>query len=322
MIGSGLIPAHAGKTPINAPDRPSARAHPRSRGENESRSRAGLMTRGSSPLTRGKRRRRASPTGGRRLIPAHAGKTRRRRRVRRGRRAHPRSRGENCIVALPESEISGSSPLTRGKQAAEICFQLLKGLIPAHAGKTQTSPSLTSEAGAHPRSRGENSLIHRRCRPASGSSPLTRGKPCHQGEECAACGLIPAHAGKTRSRIYSGRSAWAHPRSRGENHRQAVPAPNFLGSSPLTRGKQRPGVWPRPVDGLIPAHAGKTSRCEQPRPTPGAHPRSRGENIVQTARDVEKTGSSPLTRGKPARPGTSTSARRLIPAHAGKTFSR
>ena len=72
---TGLIPAHAGKTtPRNCPAW-RARAHPRSRGENDLIRVAGYLSVGSSPLTRGKRG--GVPFGGvgLRLIPAHAGKT-------------------------------------------------------------------------------------------------------------------------------------------------------------------------------------------------------------------------------------------------------
>ena len=57
-IGPGLIPAHAGKTRGGRRPRAPVAAHPRSRGENGfARFRRGGV-RGSSPLTRGKRRRR------------------------------------------------------------------------------------------------------------------------------------------------------------------------------------------------------------------------------------------------------------------------
>ena len=52
--GSGLIPAHAGKTSIPGNRPVSARAHPRSRGENISPGTNFFMSAGSSPLTRGK----------------------------------------------------------------------------------------------------------------------------------------------------------------------------------------------------------------------------------------------------------------------------
>ena len=111
----------------------------------------------------------------------------------------------------------------------------------------------------------------------------------------------------------------AHPRSRGENEVIKVHASSFHGSSPLTRGKLPLGQV-RVCDlGLIPAHAGKTHlrRCAGRQEQ--AHPRSRGENGVARLACRMRTGSSPLTRGKPRRPDFETAPKRLIPAHAGKT---
>ena len=71
-----LIPAHAGKTGINAQIPPLRRAHPRSRGENDATDKFKSTLNGSSPLTRGKpgdTRHNDALAG---LIPAHAGKTR------------------------------------------------------------------------------------------------------------------------------------------------------------------------------------------------------------------------------------------------------
>ena len=51
---------------------------------------------------------------------------------------------------------------------------------------------------------------------------------------------------------------------------------------------------------LIPAHAGKTDRGCVPGGGLEAHPRSRGENAVNTKAISDQTGSSPLTRGKRA----------------------
>ena len=114
-------------------------------------------------------------------------------------------------------------------------------------------------------------------------------------------------------------STGAHPRSRGENViRSAIRSPP-TGSSPLTRGKLRwcgaAGVGVR----LIPAHAGKTSRCSRPATDAAAHPRSRGENERRESVKPIRFGSSPLTRGKHCSTGWGWGPRRLIPAHAGKT---
>ena len=91
----------------------------------------------------------------------------------------------------------------------------------------------------------------------------------------------------------------AHPRSRGENR-------------PLRR-------WRHRRMGLIPAHAGKTTRTRTSPWSRPAHPRSRGENHLAMYRQLAQNGSSPLTRGKrrdTARGGIGSG---LIPAHAGKT---
>ena len=92
------------------------------------------------------------------------------------------------------------------------------------------------------------------------------------------------------------------------------------GSSPLTRGKPVFGVIPRQTRRLIPAHAGKTTRPSGGAHWPWAHPRSRGENPTAARPCAIKRGSSPLTRGKPARAALTCRSFGLIPAHAGKTL--
>ena len=111
-----LIPAHAGKTTVRQTGRRRFRAHPRSRGENDDIDDAGRPTRGSSPLTRGKRLRARCDQLRSRLIPAHAGKTLPRGQFRACQSAHPRSRGENASSCKNRAKTLGSSPLTRGKQ--------------------------------------------------------------------------------------------------------------------------------------------------------------------------------------------------------------
>ena len=152
---------------------------------------------------------------------------------------------------------------------------------------------------AHPRSRGENFELPRAHTAPSGSSPLTRGKPSAANLRAPHSGLIPAHAGKTLVIKKVPSSTRAHPRSRGENAKDATAGIKTAGSSPLTRGKPptRPPTARRP--GLIPAHAGKTRLDSALDGGSQAHPRSRGENGVLPS-------SVRLWGG-------------LIPAHAGKT---
>ena len=197
--------------------------------------------------------------------------------------AHPRSRGENRSASSSPSFRVGSSPLTRGKPPPTATPRRIRGLIPAHAGKTAARAAAIKSARAHPRSRGENPVGGAFPARSEGSSPLTRGKLGFFFLSWRNDRLIPAHAGKTIARYRRVVCGEAHPRSRGENANHPWSRSIFPGSSPLTRGKPaRYGQWGLPC-GLIPAHAGKTLR---PRSRPvalRAHPRSRGENISPTS---------------------------------------
>ena len=274
---------------------------------------------GSSPLTRGKLsscvRVQADPG----LIPAHAGKTLIPALAGVLAGAHPRSRGENFLASRACTSDPGSSPLTRGKLQEARADLAQAGLIPAHAGKTLLTVTVTLLLSAHPRSRGENRVYDMARAVETGSSPLTRGKPATVTPMAGALGLIPAHAGKTRARSWSPKPPTAHPRSRGENPVQTVNQFGDLGSSPLTRGKLGSDRRRRGSVRLIPAHAGKTRPWMPTAQSRPAHPRSRGENELRELSDFRSQGSSPLTRGKPGRRVEVDVNRRLIPAHAGKT---
>ena len=277
---------------------------------------------GSSPLTRGKRKKLPLDDLDTRLIPAHAGKT-----VEPGgddgrAAAHPRSRGENSWLGNIDTLAGGSSPLTRGKRRWRCHGAHGPRLIPAHAGKTLLLTSTSVLRTAHPRSRGENLAWAVEGAREYGSSPLTRGKRGERGSACSMIWLIPAHAGKTRSRRGSARISTAHPRSRGENRSLLTDLISPSGSSPLTRGKQGVDRRGGPARGLIPAHAGKTAHVRRCDHLTAAHPRSRGENGVWERASESAGGSSPLTRGKLDYSRPRGKGNGLIPAHAGKTVSR
>ena len=199
--------------------------------------------------------------------------------------AHPRSRGENLGSCVSSSRARGSSPLTRGKQRASHRDAPPIRLIPAHAGKTNFPDPDSRQARAHPRSRGENRLGEDNDVAVSGSSPLTRGKPHKAWTKALQARLIPAHAGKTLRRPLAARVTAAHPRSRGENSGAILLMYLMHGSSPLTRGKQRPQLRRRLRQRLIPAHAGKTSAPPGLTSSRPAHPRSRGENRSRHSRE-------------------------------------
>ena len=175
---TGSSPLTRGKPATPRPLSRSARAHPRSRGENTDDAVMRLSVYGSSPLTRGKQGRGRSRIRSVGLIPAHAGKTHRYDINEREGAAHPRSRGENRRDGEGTPLSQGSSPLTRGKLCHLGYHQRPGGLIPAHAGKTVSGVRPASSLRAHPRSRGENGCPAAGPPPMRGSSPLTRGKRC------------------------------------------------------------------------------------------------------------------------------------------------
>ena len=119
--GVGLIPARAGRTPLQARDTTQSGAHPRSRGADVSRRPVYASDSGSSPLARGGRRLAALLRWFVRLIPARA------------------SRGADRQPFPPESVGKGSSPLARGGRGHRTVPCLRRWLIPARAGRTRRS---------------------------------------------------------------------------------------------------------------------------------------------------------------------------------------
>ena len=153
-----------------------------------------------------------------------------------------------------------------------------------------------------------------------GSSPRGRGKR-RSGHQCLrSCRLIPAWAGKTSGRAGGLAVRRAHPRVGGENVVLRRLSAVAAGSSPRGRGKpttpEAGQQWPR----LIPAWAGKTWLRAVILPSPGAHPRVGGENVVAETKNFSRAGSSPRGRGKRHARRAVVCAVRLIPAWAGKTL--
>ena len=157
---------------------------------------------------------------------------------------------------------------------------IITGLIPAHAGKTSSMASKRPSTWDHTRSRGENVRDRPGFRRLAGSSPLTRGKPSLVEVPENSDGIIPAHAGKTDATQKF--------------------ADTLKGSSPLTRGKHAYTKSAAAALGIIPAHAGKTIEQANVLTVRRDHPRSRGENLINSVSNDPPSGSSPLTRGKRA----------------------
>ena len=214
---------------------------------------------------------------------------------------------------------AGSSPRGRGKPKAPKTVKLTVRLIPARAGKTPWTASLSISRPAHPRAGGENAINSMGAGIAEGSSPRGRGKPYGLDSQLALSGLIPARAGKTPSTASLSTSRPAHPRAGGENRMSLIAWSRATGSSPRGRGKLVP--WPayHSAARLIPARAGKTDGRSDGRDPGAAHPRAGGENGASWPDQASDYGSSPRGRGKLPSCPPRTGRAGLIPARAGKT---
>ncbi len=176
---SRFIPAHAGNTKAFLFRGINHSVHPRPRGEHASTATRYSLSSGSSPPTRGTRRRAVARTAGSRFIPAHAGNTVKKTLAVNIPPVHPRPRGEHARRVPVMSEESGSSPPTRGTRHAHRIAGLDARFIPAHAGNTISCTSSLPAQTVHPRPRGEHTTPCAAEVMAFGSSPPTRGTLAH-----------------------------------------------------------------------------------------------------------------------------------------------
>ena len=216
---------------------------------------------GSSPHTRGLHRDQRHGEPTCRIIPAHAGFTTPARPGTPGGSDHPRTRG-----VYPREDVTGI-------MSARI--------IPAHAGFTGVTGPGHGAYRDHPRTRG---VYHA---PADALRRIVR--------------IIPAHAGFTPAGLLGPTHPGDHPRTRGVYAGRSRAGESKTGSSPHTRGLLTTTPSPSQGSGIIPAHAGFTSRG--------------------VGQDPPPSGSSPHTRGLLAEALRSWLAPRIIPAHAGFTPS-
>ena len=217
-------------------------AHPRWRGEHNTRVFSGGGQWGSSPLARG------APYA----LGHDADKA----------MAHPRWRGEHHEGVIRAWVAPGSSPLARGAHRKASEANAVARLIPAGAGSTVLKITNVNAVGAHPRWRGEHLRRIVASRRRGGSSPLARGAPKVFTGVKNTGRLIPAGAGSTSIWGAPASLPRAHPRWRGEHTVQSTPENAKRGSSPLARGAPN---WPdarMTQPRLIPAGAGSTHNAE------------------------------------------------------------
>ena len=125
--------------------------HPRVCGENNNPLLLFCCSAGSSPRMRGKPYASIRSRCSSRIIPAYAGKTQSRRHDYPCTEDHPRVCGENVKGNLTGEDTTGSSPRMRGKLVPSRVSPSPMGIIPAYAGKTSSTLSVSSAISDHPR---------------------------------------------------------------------------------------------------------------------------------------------------------------------------
>ena len=139
------------------------------------------------------------------IIPAHAGLTKEREEVGNASRDHPRACGAHALSSTIIQVETGSSPRMRGSLLSIVSPPFVKGIIPAHAGLTAALPEWVDDGWDHPRACGAHHSNSVRDNGKRGSSPRMRGSQQKQDGGNNGIGIIPAHAGLTRSPCSGGR---------------------------------------------------------------------------------------------------------------------
>ena len=148
-----------------------------------------------------------------------------------------------------------------------------------------------------------------------------RGKLPVGGAVASRGRIIPAHAGQTPC-PKAGVLQWTdHPRACGANFKTWVKQTENHGSSPRMRGKRVRARASATRARIIPAHAGQTHRMQRGFMAGPDHPRACGANVHTAYQLRFPAGSSPRMRGKRLHDRCHRQRGRIIPAHAGQTFT-
>lgn len=103
-----------------------------------------------------------------RIVPVHDFSTRQ--------RVHPRVYGADENVTPRKFQQPDSSPCIRGRFAGILFTKSTVRLIPAHAGRMESTVSLILMCWTHPRAYGADSPTTAHPVPSMGSSPCIRGR--------------------------------------------------------------------------------------------------------------------------------------------------
>ena len=232
-----ITPAYAGKRKRRERPRWVASDHPRACGEKLDVRVAVKVLWGSPPHVRGKGCVLAGRVGAQGITPAHAGKRVFFSRASFQFRDHPRACGEKQKSKAIWKKRKGSPPRMRGKGRRAIRALRVRGITPAHAGKSRQASGAAS--------------------PRRGSPPRMRGKVPLKGLLHITSGITPAHAGKSEHYSDDPDRLKDHPRACGEKIWPESRPRRCTGSPPRMRGKAVCKALSSASIRITPAHAGK-----------------------------------------------------------------
>ncbi len=225
---------------------------------------------------------------------------------------HPRGCGARQSYAKQSYPELGSSPRMRGSRRHTIYQDVIRGIIPAHAGLTLRQQARYHLQGAH-------TTVDSTTVKLQGSSPRMRGSQ-PVSSDCLSCsGIIPAGAGLTPARYSRFSDIRDHPRGCGAHAESRAVKPVKSGSSPRVRGSHFMRDLPAEQAGIIPAGAGLTHCYRHVHCRIRDHPRGCGAHAESRAVKPVKSGSSPRVRGSHFMRDLPAEQAGIIPAGAGLT---
>ena len=233
---------------------------------------------------------------------------------------HPRVCGEHRCIRFTKDWGYDSSPRVRGALDRTNPQAGQRRLIPACAGSTIMTVSMSDFVATHPRVCGEHPGWYPSAARIIDSSPRVRGAHPRIERRAGTVRLIPACAGSTDPLAAVGGWKATHPRVCGEHSASHGSRLGQRDSSPRVRGAHKEGDGLRFMIRLIPACAGSTRLAPNMRSDRPTHPRVCGEHHSPIPTPTTPADSSPRVRGARKRSTVSLGLIRLIPACAGSTL--
>ena len=231
-----FIPAGAGNTRALRTGYRRRSVHPRGCGEHPHDHAKRRPSTGSSPRVRGTHPLGGHHLGGPRFIPAGAGNTLLDQPHGMPTPVHPRGCGEHIVKAAFFIFNAGSSPRVRGTPRVVTGRDNKIRFIPAGAGNTLRATVRAERSSVHPRGCGEHLSRAVAENKFAGSSPRVRGTQPGGRAAPRHPRFIPAGAGNTAARRFTGWRRAVHPRGCGEHREPKDVGACSAGSSPRVRG--------------------------------------------------------------------------------------